>query len=110
MINIGLANEMAQVCDRLGVNAWEVIDAATINPFGYMKFTPGPGIGGHCIPIDPHYLAWKMRTLRYKMRMISAADNSNHLSRDNATLMSRQTQAAQKQPVLRTVVPGTSLA
>src|SRR5688572_25823998 len=63
MINIALANEMAQVCDRLGVDVWEVIDAAATKPFGFMKFTPGPGIGGHCIPLDPHYLSWKMRTL-----------------------------------------------
>ncbi|MDB4882098.1 MAG: nucleotide sugar dehydrogenase, partial [Gemmatimonadetes bacterium] len=68
MINIGLANEMAQVCDRLGVDVWEVIDAAATKPFGYMKYTPGPGLGGHCIPLDPHYLAWKMRTLHYKTR------------------------------------------
>jgi len=77
MINIGLANEMAQVCDRLGVDVWEVIDAAATKPFGYMKFTPGPGLGGHCIPLDPHYLAWKMRTLHYKTRMIQVADEIN---------------------------------
>ena len=74
MINIGLANEMAQVCDRLGVDVWEVIDAAATKPFGFMKFTPGPGLGGHCIPLDPHYLAWKMRTLNYKTRMIELAE------------------------------------
>jgi UDP-N-acetyl-D-glucosamine dehydrogenase len=62
-VNIGLVNEMAIVCDKLGVDVWEVIDAAATKPFGFMKFTPGPGIGGHCIPLDPHYLAWKMRTL-----------------------------------------------
>src|SRR5258708_1750682 len=60
-VNIGLVNEMAIVCDKLGVDVWEVIDAAATKPFGFMKFTPGPGIGGHCIPLDPHYLAWKMR-------------------------------------------------
>ena len=60
-VNIGLVNEMAIVCDKLGVDVWEVIDAAATKPFGFMKFTPGPGLGGHCIPIDPHYLAWKMR-------------------------------------------------
>ncbi|HEX5581466.1 MAG TPA: nucleotide sugar dehydrogenase, partial [Gemmatimonadaceae bacterium] len=64
-VNIGLVNEMAIVCDLLGVDVWEVIDAAATKPFGFMKFTPGPGIGGHCIPLDPHYLAWKMRTLNY---------------------------------------------
>jgi len=65
-INIGLANEMAIMCSKLGVDVWEVIDAADTKPFGFMKFTPGPGLGGHCIPIDPHYLSWKMRTLNYK--------------------------------------------
>jgi UDP-N-acetyl-D-glucosamine dehydrogenase len=62
-VNIAMANEMAIICDKLGVSVWEVIDAAATKPFGFMKFTPGPGIGGHCIPLDPHYLAWKMRTL-----------------------------------------------
>jgi UDP-N-acetyl-D-glucosamine dehydrogenase len=77
MINIGLANEMAIVCDRLGVDVWEVIDAAATKPFGFMPFTPGPGLGGHCIPLDPHYLAWKMRTLQYRTRMIGVADEIN---------------------------------
>ena len=60
MINIGLVNELAIMCERLGVDVWEVIDAAATKPFGFMKFTPGPGLGGHCIPIDPLYLSWKM--------------------------------------------------
>jgi UDP-N-acetyl-D-glucosamine dehydrogenase len=77
MINIGLANEMAQICDKLGVNVWEVIDAAATKPFGFMKFTPGPGLGGHCIPLDPHYLAWKMKTLNYRTRMIELAGEVN---------------------------------
>jgi len=76
-VNIGLVNEMAIVCDKLGVNIWEVIDAAATKPFGFMKFTPGPGIGGHCIPLDPHYLAWKMRTLNYKTRFIELAGELN---------------------------------
>jgi UDP-N-acetyl-D-glucosamine dehydrogenase len=76
-VNIALANEMAQACDRLGVNVWEVIDAAATKPFGYMKFTPGPGIGGHCIPLDPHYLAWKMKTLNYRTRLIDLAGEIN---------------------------------
>ncbi|MBA3890059.1 MAG: nucleotide sugar dehydrogenase [Gemmatimonadaceae bacterium] len=76
-INIALANEMAIMCDRLGVDVWEVIEAAATKPFGFMKFTPGPGIGGHCIPLDPHYLAWKMRTLNYKTRMIDLASEIN---------------------------------
>ena len=76
-VNIGLVNEMAIVCDKLGVNIWEVIDAAATKPFGFMKFMPGPGIGGHCIPLDPHYLAWKMRTLNYKTRFIDLAGEIN---------------------------------
>ncbi|HUL03873.1 MAG TPA: nucleotide sugar dehydrogenase [Gemmatimonadales bacterium] len=76
-VNIGLANEMAIVCDKLGVDVWEVIDAAATKPFGFMKFTPGPGLGGHCIPIDPHYLAWKMRALNYKTRFIEIAGEVN---------------------------------
>ena len=76
-VNIGLVNEMAIVCDKLGVDVWEVIDAAATKPFGYMKFTPGPGIGGHCIPLDPHYLAWKMRMLNYKTRFIDLASEIN---------------------------------
>jgi UDP-N-acetyl-D-glucosamine dehydrogenase len=76
-VNIGLVNEMAIVCDKLGVDVWEVIDAAATKPFGFMRFTPGPGIGGHCIPLDPHYLAWKMRTLNYKTRFIDLASEIN---------------------------------
>lgn len=77
MINIALANEMAQVCERLDVDVWEVIDAAATKPFGFMKFTPGPGLGGHCIPLDPHYLSWKMRTLSFRTRMIEVASEIN---------------------------------
>lgn len=76
-VNIGLVNEMAIVCDRLGVDVWEVIEAAATKPFGFMKFTPGPGLGGHCIPVDPHYLAWKMRTLHYKTRFVELASEIN---------------------------------
>jgi UDP-N-acetyl-D-glucosamine dehydrogenase len=76
-VNIALVNEMAQVSDRLGVDVFEVIEAAATKPFGFMKFTPGPGIGGHCIPLDPHYLAWKMKTLNYKTRMIELAGEIN---------------------------------
>jgi len=77
MVNIGLANEMAIVCDKLGADVWEVIEAAATKPFGFMKFLPGPGLGGHCIPIDPHYLAWKMRGLNYKTRFIDVAGEVN---------------------------------
>lgn len=76
-VNIGLVNEMAIVCDKLGVDVWEVIEAAATKPFGFMKFLPGPGLGGHCIPIDPHYLAWKMRGLNYKTRFIDLAGEVN---------------------------------
>ena len=76
-INIGLANEVAIMCEKLGVNAWEVIDAASTKPFGFMKFTPGPGLGGHCIPIDPYYLSWKLKTLDYDARFIKLAGEIN---------------------------------
>lgn len=76
-INIGLANEIAIMCEKLGVDVWEVIDAAETKPFGFMKFTPGPGLGGHCIPIDPHYLSWKMKTLNYRARFIELAGEIN---------------------------------
>ena len=77
MINIGLVNEMAIMCDRLGIDVWEVIEAAATKPFGFMKFTPGPGLGGHCIPIDPLYLSWKLRTLNYNARFIELASEIN---------------------------------
>jgi len=77
MINIGLVNELALMCDRLGVDVWEVIDAAATKPFGFMKFQPGPGLGGHCIPIDPLYLSWKLRSLNYTARFIELASEIN---------------------------------
>jgi len=77
MINIGLVNEMAVMCRRMGIDVWEVIDAAATKPFGFMKFTPGPGLGGHCIPIDPLYLSWKMRGLQYNARFIELASEIN---------------------------------
>jgi UDP-N-acetyl-D-glucosamine dehydrogenase len=77
MINIGLVNELSIMCDRLGVDVWEVIDAAATKPFGFMKFTPGPGLGGHCIPIDPLYLSWKLKTLNYTARFIELASEIN---------------------------------
>ena len=76
-VNIGLANEVAIMCEKLGVDVWEVIDAAATKPFGFMKFTPGPGLGGHCIPIDPHYLSWKLKTLDYNARFIQLAGEIN---------------------------------
>ena len=76
-VNIGLVNEIALIADRLGVDVWETIEAAATKPFGFMKFSPGPGLGGHCIPVDPHYLSWKMRTLNYKTRFIDLASEIN---------------------------------
>jgi len=77
MINIGMVNEMAIMCDRLGVDVWEVIEAAATKPFGFMKFLPGPGLGGHCIPIDPLYLSWKLKTVNYSARFIELASEIN---------------------------------
>lgn len=77
MINIGMVNELAIMCERLGVDVWEVIEAAATKPFGFMKFTPGPGLGGHCIPIDPLYLSWKMKALNYNARFIELASEIN---------------------------------
>ncbi len=65
------------MCDKLGINVWEVIDAAASKPYGFMKFTPGPGVGGHCIPLDPHYLSWKLKTLNYNARFIQLAGEIN---------------------------------
>jgi UDP-N-acetyl-D-glucosamine dehydrogenase len=77
MINIGLANEMALMCDRMGIDVWEVIDAAATKPFGFMPFYPGPGLGGHCIPIDPFYLSWKTRQAGIEARFIELAGYIN---------------------------------
>jgi UDP-N-acetyl-D-glucosamine dehydrogenase len=77
MINIAMVNELAIMCERLGVDVWEVIDAAATKPFGFMKFTPGPGLGGHCIPIDPLYLSWKMKAFQYNARFIELAADIN---------------------------------
>ena len=76
-VNIGLVNEVALMCERLGVDVWEVIDAAASKPFGFMPFYPGPGLGGHCIPIDPIYLSWKLKTLNYRARFIELAGEIN---------------------------------
>ena len=77
MINIGLANEVARICDTLGLDVWEVIDAAATKPYGFMKFVPGPGLGGHCIPVDPNYLSWKLRSLNFNARFIELASDIN---------------------------------
>jgi UDP-N-acetyl-D-glucosamine dehydrogenase len=76
-VNIGLVNEIAIMCEKLQINVWEVIDAAATKPFGFMRFLPGPGLGGHCIPVDPHYLSWKLKTLDYTARFIELAAEVN---------------------------------
>jgi len=76
-VNIALVNEVAIMCDKLGLDVWEVVEAAATKPYGFMKFTPGPGVGGHCIPLDPHYLSWKLKTLNYNARFIQLAGEIN---------------------------------
>jgi UDP-N-acetyl-D-glucosamine dehydrogenase len=76
-VNIGMVNEIALMCDRLKLDVWEILNAAASKPFGYMPFYPGPGIGGHCIPLDPHYLGWKMKTLNFEPRFIELAGSIN---------------------------------
>jgi UDP-N-acetyl-D-glucosamine dehydrogenase len=76
-VNIALVNEFLIMCDKLNLDAWEIIEAAATKPFGFTKFTPGPGVGGHCIPLDPHYLSWKLRTLQYQARFIQLASEIN---------------------------------
>jgi UDP-N-acetyl-D-glucosamine dehydrogenase len=76
-VNIGLVNEMALMCDKLGIDVWEVINAASTKPYGFMPFYPGPGLGGHCIPVDPHYLSWKLKALNYNARFIELASEIN---------------------------------
>ena len=76
-VNIAMVNEVALMCDKLGLDVWEIIEAAATKPYGFMKFTPGPGVGGHCIPLDPHYLSWKLKTLNYNARFIQLAGEIN---------------------------------
>jgi UDP-N-acetyl-D-glucosamine dehydrogenase len=76
-VNIALVNELAQLCDRMGIDIWEVVDAASTKPFGFMSFQPGPGLGGHCIPIDPFYLTWKAREFDFQTRFIELAGEVN---------------------------------
>jgi len=77
IVNVGLVNEIALICDRLKLDTWEVIDAASTKPFGFMAFYPGPGLGGHCIPVDPHYLSWKLKALNFYARFIELAGEIN---------------------------------
>jgi UDP-N-acetyl-D-glucosamine dehydrogenase len=90
-VNIGLVNEIALMCDRMGINVWEVIDAAATKPFGFMPFYPGPGLGGHCIPIDPFYLSWKAKLSGFEARFIELAGHVN--SHMPIHVVSRVTQA-----------------
>ncbi len=76
-VNIGLVNEISLMCEKLQLDVWEIIDGAATKPFGFMRFYPGPGIGGHCIPLDPHYLSWKLKTLNYSARFIELASEVN---------------------------------
>jgi UDP-N-acetyl-D-glucosamine dehydrogenase len=76
-VNIALVNELAQLCDRMGVDVWEVVDAAATKPFGFMSFKPGPGLGGHCLPVDPFYLAWKAREYDFYTEFIELAGKVN---------------------------------
>jgi UDP-N-acetyl-D-glucosamine dehydrogenase len=77
-VNIALVNELAQLCDRMGIDVWEVVDAAATKPFGFMSFKPGPGLGGHCIPIDPFYLTWKAREYDFSTRFVELAGEVNN--------------------------------
>ena len=98
-VNIGLVNEMAIVCDKLGVDVWEVIEAAATKPFGFMKFPPGPGLGGHCIPLDPHYLAWKMRGAQLQDALHRPGRRDQH--RDAAVLGAQGGRGAERRRARR---------
>ncbi len=77
-VNIALINQLALLCERMGIDVWEVIDAAATKPFGFMRFTPGPGVGGHCIPVDPYYLAWRAREFDFVDRFVELAGDINY--------------------------------
>ena len=104
-VNIGLVNEVALMCERLRIDVWEVIDAAASKPFGFMPFYPGPGLGGHCIPIDPFYLSWKLKTLNYRARFIELAGEINsempeHVCRLVADALNQQEKSVKGSRVL----------
>jgi UDP-N-acetyl-D-glucosamine dehydrogenase len=98
-VNIGLVNEVAIMCGRLGLDTWEVIQAAATKPFGFMPFYPGPGLGGHCIPIDPLYLSWKLKTLKYHARFITLADEINSAMPEFVAVMVADALNARKKAV-----------
>ncbi len=104
-VNIGLVNEFAMACHRLGIDVWEVVGAAATKPFGFMSFQPGPGLGGHCLPVDPHYLSWRMRMLNFSTRFIDLADEVNaampeHVVERLATLLNARGKALSRSRVL----------
>jgi UDP-N-acetyl-D-glucosamine dehydrogenase len=104
-VNIGLVNELALMCDRLGISVWEVVDAAATKPFGFMPFYPGPGLGGHCIPIDPFYLSWKARQVGFEARFIELAGQVNgamplHVAEKVAEALNSQQKAVRGASVL----------
>jgi len=104
-VNIALVNEVAMMCERLAVDTWEVIDAAATKPFGFMPFYPGPGLGGHCIPVDPHYLTWKVRTLDYQARLVELAGVINssmpeHVARKVSEALNERAQAVKGSRIL----------
>jgi len=109
-VNIGLVNEVALMSRRLGIDVWEVIRAAATKPFGFMPFFPGPGLGGHCIPIDPLYLSWRMRTLKYQARFIELADTINSAMPDHVVVLVQQAlNSVKKAPsVSRVLVAGVA--
>lgn len=98
-VNIGLANEFAQMCRALGIDTWEVIEAASTKPFGYMPFFPGPGLGGHCIPLDPHYLSWKARLHGFESRFIGLAEEINSAMPEFVAQMVSDALNSAKKPV-----------
>jgi UDP-N-acetyl-D-glucosamine dehydrogenase len=98
-VNIGLVNEVAIMCAKLGLDTWEVIQAAATKPFGFMPFYPGPGLGGHCIPIDPLYLSWKLKTLKYNARFITLADDVNSAMPEFVVVMVADALNARRKPV-----------
>jgi UDP-N-acetyl-D-glucosamine dehydrogenase len=98
-VNIGLVNELAMMCHRMNLDVWEVIDAAKTKPFGFMPFYPGPGLGGHCIPIDPHYLSWKARQYNFEARFIDLAGNINSAMPEFVVQRVSDALNAQKRPL-----------
>ncbi len=89
-VNIGLVNEVAIMCRKLGLDTWEVIEAVATKPFGFMPFYPGPGLGGHCIPVDPHYLSWKLKTLKYNARFIELAGEINSAMPEHVVVLTTE--------------------